>query len=220
MSGWVVERYDATAAELHADGPRPVGRWARIGHVTDSAVVLGSTQKPEVLDLDRVAFEGLGVTRRRTGGGLVLVEPGAQVWLDLWLPPGDGLLLPDVGRSFAWLGEVWHSALAGLGVDATSHEGALQCGRWGRTICFAGVGPGELTVGGRKVVGLAQRRGRWGARFQAAALLRWEPERLAALVAVESEVRGVLATDLAAVAMALEVDGPALIDAVVRHLPD
>jgi lipoate-protein ligase A len=192
----------------------------RIGHVTDSAVVLGSTQKAAVLDPDRVAAEGLGVTRRRTGGGLVLVEPGAQVWFDLWLPPGDALLQADVGRSFGWLGQVWRSALAEVGVDTIVHDGPLRCGRWGRTICFAGVGAGELTVGAHKVVGLAQRRGRWGARFQAAALLRWEPERLAALVAVEPAERPALAADLGAVAAALDVDGPRLVDAVLHHLPD
>jgi lipoate-protein ligase A len=220
MTEWVLEATNRTAAELHADDDgRPVARWARIGHVTDVAVVLGSTQRPELLDAERVTREGIAVVRRRTGGGLVYVAPGAQVWFDFWLPPGDPLLDADVGRSFRWLGRVWHDALADLGIESVTHEGALRCGRWGRTICFAGVGPGEVTVDGRKVVGLAQRRGRWGARFQASALLDWQPELLAALVAMDPAERPTLAADLAGVAMALDVDGAELIGAVHAHLP-
>ena len=38
------------------------------------------------------------------------------------------------------------------------HAGALECGRFGKQVCFAGIGPGEVTVDGVKVVGLSQRR--------------------------------------------------------------
>jgi lipoate---protein ligase len=42
-------------------------------------------------------------------------------------------------------------------------------------VCFAGLGPGEVHRGGRKVVGLAQWRGREGALFSAAAYRRFDP---------------------------------------------
>jgi lipoate-protein ligase A len=45
-------------------------------------------------------------------------------------------------------------------------------------VCFAGLGPGEVSVNGRKVVGISQRRSRQGARFQCAALLEWRPQEM------------------------------------------
>jgi hypothetical protein len=46
-------------------------------------------------------------------------------------------------------------------------------------VCFAGLGPGEVTVDGRKAVGIAQRRTRAGSLFQCAVPLRWDGARLA-----------------------------------------
>ena len=66
--------------------------------------------------------------------------------------------------------------------DAVVHRGGLVATPWSRQVCFAGLGPGEVTVAGRKVVGVAQRRTRHGARFQVAALLRWDPAALVARV--------------------------------------
>ncbi|MDQ3757058.1 MAG: hypothetical protein M3394_04340, partial [Actinomycetota bacterium] len=49
-----------------------------------------------------------------------------------------------------------------------------------RQVCFAGLGPGEVSVGGRKVVGIAQRRTRFGALFQCAVHRTWDPAPLVA----------------------------------------
>jgi lipoate-protein ligase A len=140
---------------------------------TTSAVVLGSTQAmPENEAI------GLDVVRRRSGGGAVLVTPDDPVWVDVDLPAGDPLWSDDVGHSFLWLGEAWAAALAALGLDGEVHRGPFEPGRWGKAVCFAGRGPGEVFVDGAKVVGLAQRRTRAGARFQCAVLRRWDPEPL------------------------------------------
>jgi lipoate-protein ligase A len=37
---------------------------------------------------------------------------------------------------------------------------------WSELVCFAGLGPGELSLDGRKLVGLSQRRTRNGIRIQ------------------------------------------------------
>jgi lipoate-protein ligase A len=42
-----------------------------------------------------------------------------------------------------------------------------------------------VTVSGRKTLGMAQRRTRHGALFQCAVPLRWEPERLLTLLALD-----------------------------------
>ena len=71
---------------------------------------------------------------------------------------------------------------------------------WSAWVCFAGLGPGEVTVGGRKVVGLSQRRIREAVLFQCCVAQRWEPERLLALLALDDDERARGAAELAGVA--------------------
>ena len=82
-------------------------------------------------------------------------------------------------------------------------------------MCFAGIGPGEVTVDGRKVVGLAQRRTRAGALFQCAALLRWDPKEMARLAGLDAEA----AAGLAPIAAPLPVDPTRLDAAILQALP-
>ena len=170
---------------------------------TSTAVVLGSTQ------LDSVLVPGTPAVRRRSGGGAVLMEPGGLVWVDVFVPAGDPLWEADVGRAFAWLGRAWAEA---VGADARAHDGPLVATRWSPLVCFAGVGPGEVTVGGAKVVGISQRRTRAGALFQCAALREWRPERLLDRLALTDDERRRGAEALAGVARGLEIDADALLD--------
>ena len=62
----------------------------------------------------------------------------------------------------------------------------MVCRPWSKLVCFAGLGPGEVSVGERKAVGISQRRTRVAARFQCALYHRWDP---AALVAVLADPR-------------------------------
>jgi len=179
----------------------------RIIEVTGPALVLGSTQ-PDV------AERNVPVVRRRSGGGAVLVRPGDVLWVDVLLPAGDPLWEDDVGRSFHWLGRAWVDALASLDVEGAWHDGPLVCTPWCRQVCFAGLGPGEVTVDDRKVVGLAQRRTRAGALFQCAALLRWDPEEMARLLDLDTEAEKALAN----LAGPLAVDGAELEMALLGEL--
>ncbi|MDP9389628.1 MAG: hypothetical protein M3Q48_17360, partial [Actinomycetota bacterium] len=86
--------------------------------------------------------------------------------------------------------------LAG-GAGGVVHRGGLVASAWSAMVCFAGLGPGEVTVGGRKVVGLAQRRTREGALFQCALPLAWDPVPLLAALGVE-DGRAAVAAELAA----------------------
>jgi lipoate-protein ligase A len=180
--------------------------------------VLGSTQPDDVVDRVRADAAGLEVTRRRTGGGAVLVRPGELLWADVFVPSGDRLWTDDVGRAFRWLGPVWTSALHALGVDARWHDGPLLETRWSRRVCFAGVGPGEVLVGDRKVVGISQRRTRAGARFHCAALRVWDPEALLAVLSLAGDERGAAAADLPRVALGVEVDLEELGAALLKQL--
>jgi len=136
----------------------------------------------------------------------VLVRPGELLWVDVLLPAGDPLWEDDVGRSFHWLGQAWVDALAALGVEASWHDGPMVCTPWCRQVCFAGIGPGEVTVDGRKVVGMSQRRTRAGALFQCAALLKWDATEMARLLDLGNKG----AAALPRLAAALPVEAEAL----------
>jgi lipoate---protein ligase len=186
----------------------------------EPALVLGSAQRDEVADAAACSAAGVEIVRRRSGGGAVLVVPGELLWLDLVLPAGDELWQDDVGRAFQWVGETWRRALADLGVVAHVHTGGLVRTRWSPLVCFAGLGPGELTLaGGAKAVGISQRRTRDAARFQCAAVHRWDPAALLRLLALDDADRAAGAVELAGAAAGLAVDNGTLLDAVLHHLP-
>jgi hypothetical protein len=54
---------------------------------------------------------------------------------------------------------------------------------WSSRVCFAGTGAGEVLAGGRKVIGISQRRSRNGARFQCALYRHWRADHHAPLFA-------------------------------------
>jgi lipoate-protein ligase A len=207
---WRVERRSSSVADFHAlEVPDPAQRSVWVADPTGPALVLGSTQ-PDSLVQPAVDVE---VVRRRSGGGAVLVVPGDLLWVDVIVPAGDDLWDDDVGRAAHWLGEVWAAALGELGVTGLVHTGGLMRAPWSDQVCFAGLGPGEVTVGGAKVVGISQRRTRAAARYQCAALGRWDPDALAGLlVDVPADV-------IAGVAAGVGVPLDELLDAFLRSLP-
>lgn len=189
---------------------------------TSSCLVLGSSQPIEGVDSLACEDAGLGIVRRRSGGGAVLVAPGAQVWLDVFVPHGDPLSESDVGRAAWWLGELWARAISSAmpgrfflsrvsrgdqGVDARGssskaagelawaghdegfdacfhgaprsstarilvvHRGALV-GHFAKSICFLGIGPGEVSIESRKAVGISQRRNKAGAWLHSMAYVK------------------------------------------------
>ena len=187
--------------------------------------MLGSTQPFEVVDAGAAARAGVAVVRRRSGGGAVLVRPGEVVWVDVFVPVGDPLWSPDVGRATHWLGRVWAESLGDLGYAARWHDGPLVTTPWSRLVCFAGLGPGEVRVGGSgaragdaKVVGVSQRRTRAGALFQCAALLRWAPADLVGLLALDDARRRQAPPELAGAAVGLGIGVPAVEDAFLARL--
>jgi lipoate-protein ligase A len=220
--GWRVERATGSATDFHA---RPLEQLDRptvhVWTVDRPALVLGSTQPDTDVDVAACAAAGVEVVRRRSGGGAVLLDPGAAVWVDVELPRGHERWDDDVGRATWWVGERWCAALRDAGQHQPGmavHRGGMVTTPWSRLVCFAGLGPGEVTDGtGAKVVGISQRRTRFGARFQCVVPLAWDPVRLAGLLAVADRQR--LTSDLAGVAAPVAVDGDALVDRFLEGAP-
>jgi lipoate-protein ligase A len=138
------------------------------------------------------------------------VDPSG-LWVDVLLPKQDPRWDDDVARAFLWLGEAWSAALADVGVASTVHQGGLCTTPWSRLVCFGGLGTGEVVdPDGRKLVGIAQRRTRAGARFQCMALASWDPAVLLGLLALPEDERVQATSALIDVARAV----PAPLDAL------
>lgn len=194
-----IERVRGRAAEVVEPTlpdalPRAV---ARVVQLERTALILGSRQRLDEVEPDAPDRAGVDVVKRYSGGGAVLLAPGRFLWIDVLLPRGDDRWVDDVAVSFHWLGDVWAEALRELGRPAEVHRGLLEKTAWGSLVCFGALGPGEVTVGGRKVVGFSQRRTRVGARFQCLVHDAWQPADLLALLRLTPGERASAAADLA-----------------------
>ena len=224
----MVEHHRGCAGDLHGlDVPDDGLARVWVLEATGPAVVLGSTQRLDVVDAAAAASAGVEVARRRSGGGAVWVAPGDPIWVDVIVPRGHRLWDDDVGRAFLPIGRAWRVALGALGIDGTRlHEGGLACGPLGGSVCFAGRGPGEVLVGEAKLVGISQRRSRAGARFQCAVHRRWDPAPLASVLAgsPDLDALGDVGTGLLDVAGTIDgatdgaIDGDVLVAALVSAL--
>lgn len=193
-------RQVARAAELVAgDVPLPAFYWY---WAAQPALILGVFQPAELINERACAAHGIPVLRRRSGGTGVLAGP-PLLSLDIALPPGHPLALPDVTESYRWLGAAWLRTLETLGVRgarlvpiaevrAAPHRPLRALPPPGVAIgdadlvqlaCFGSLSPYEVAVGPRKLVGLAQVRRRGGVLFQVGLPLTWQADLLAEVLA-------------------------------------
>ncbi len=125
----------------------------------------------------RAALLNYAVTQRRSGGGVVLAGPW-MLGFNLLLPAEHPRASVSHVQAFNWFGCAWQQALADHGIgthlavsaEFQQHQELVQQHSldW---VCFAGISHGELLdTEGRKVLGLAQYRGRWGTLLSAGLL--------------------------------------------------
>lgn len=110
------------------------------------AIVLGRAQR------DLSADPVLPIRQRSSGGGAVLSGP----WLlraAVRLPPAHVLARHGPVAAARWFGQVHQQWLQAQGVTDTRLCDGPTVAHWA---CFAGRGPGEVMVGDRKMVGIAQ----------------------------------------------------------------
>lgn len=179
------------------------------------ALVLGFSQKTSVLN--PAMLETLPIYHRRAGGTAVLVGP-TMLSLDVVLPAGHPLILPDIVESYRWFGEAWVATLAEVGVQtrtvppveahnlrarlkqAETRDYELLMNR----ACYGTRSSYEVVVGERKVVGLDMIRRRAGSLLQAGVLLHWETDMLAHLLGQSEQEQELLRTGLRERAVGLD----------------
>jgi lipoate-protein ligase A len=192
VTGYRLVRRRSTAAEFHATPmPDPAEPEVWLHEITAPALVLGSTQGDDVVDVAAAQQAGIDVVRRRSGGGAVLLVPGEVVWIDVIVPAGSDGWADDVHRPMVWLGQYLVAAFESAGVDGTDvHDGAMISTAVSRLVCFDGLGPGEVTRHGAKLVGISQRRTRVAARLQACWYTHYDPAQLTGLLRADIDVSG------------------------------
>jgi lipoate-protein ligase A len=188
MPRWRIEHRCGDVGAFHTRDLPTDERVATFFVAPSAALVLGSSQHDDSVDIAEAQRRGIEIVKRTSGGGGVLLLPDEYVWLDLEIPATDELWSDDVGRAMWWVGEMWSAALRDLVPGATVHRSRMIRTRWSGDVCFAGVGPGELMIDGAKVVGISQRRTRDAARFQTMIHRRWRPDVVSSLVAAKPNV--------------------------------
>ena len=135
------------------------------------------------------------------------------------MPRTDVLWEDDVVRGAFWFGDVWAKALTAVGLEPKVHRARATVTEWSALVCFAGVGPGEVTVDGKKVVGLSQRRSAAGARLQTVALLSWDPRRVLEVLDLPDADRARASAALVRSAEGLASLGPVPVDPSATSAP-
>jgi len=182
-----------------------------------TGLVLGFSQKHDVLNAETLTHCPLPIYHRRAGGTAVLV--GSHLLsLDVVLPAGHPLILPDVVESYRWFGEAWVAALHQLGIqtrtippdEAHAQRALLKHPETHAReallhhACYGTLSSYEVVAGQRKVVGLDMIRRRVGSLLQAGVLLHWETEMLAQLLGHTQEEQTVLREGLLERAVGLD----------------
>lgn len=145
------ENMDRDLALLDAGGPvLRLYSWVR------PCLSLGYAQRDGWVDRERLAGLGVEVVRRPTGGRALLHLPGEITYCVVL--PSEG----SVREAFQRLAGRLASALRSLGVPVDTAGGGGAPPSTADPSCLAVIAPGEVTAGGRKLVGSAQvrRRGR------------------------------------------------------------
>jgi lipoate-protein ligase A len=198
------ERIDfrESAARFHARSiPEHATAQIWVNHVAGPALVLGSTQRdPSIVDADECKRRGIDIVRRRSGGGAVLLMPAKVTWFDVIIPTGAPGWAQDVHAPMVWLGERFAAACHAASVTETLtvNDNSMVRTEWSNVVCFDGIGPGEVLLEGRKLLGISQRRTRDALRLQCCWYHEVEPDALAglfpALEGVDSSVLSPIAT--------------------------
>jgi lipoate-protein ligase A len=119
-------------------------------------VSVGRFQAISEVDLDYCRSRAIGIVRRPTGGRGIL--HGKELTYS-FSARNEGCFSGGLRESYRLLGDALKTALAGLGLEADATSAwRRSVAAWRSPVCFQALSFGEISVGGRKVVGSAQRR--------------------------------------------------------------
>ena len=196
-----IERSEQLLSSIQP-GDDPILYWSVADPI---GLVLGFSQRLDVLNAAELARNPLPIYRRRAGGTAVLVGPHL-LSLDVLLPGDHPLVLPDIVESYRWFGDAWVAALLQLGIQTrivlpTEARAQQALRKQPETrpyemlmnrACYGTLSPYEVVAEQRKVVGLDMIRRRTGSLLQAGVLLHWDTAILAQLLGHTEEEQTLL----------------------------
>jgi lipoate---protein ligase len=212
VESWVVKKSKGSVADRHLTLPTFESRQIIIHEIDKPTMVFGTAQKNMSLSAD-IECEYVS---RKSGGGAVFLEPDEVLWVDFVIPRKDPLWCNDIGQSSVWLGELWVEAMKEIGVQGTVHHEETRKNKLSSLICFAGLTTGEVTVSGKKTIGISQRRTREGAWFQCAALFSWSAKKMVDLLKLEPRKK--IIDDLLELAAPIKGNPDELLSALVKSV--
>ena len=185
LNTWTIEtKYSETALAHEAN----LGEWRKptvwVIEPKDSCLVLGKSQRGrDFLNSSYLEEQNINLTVRQSGGGSVLVSPDDMLWVDIFIPKESKFWIADIAKASIWIGRIWHDALERLGIECSLFDESFSRSEASDLICFIGRAPGELFIDNRKILGISQRRSKFGTRFQCALIINWKPEHMIAAYA-------------------------------------
>lgn len=173
----------ATLAAVEAGEAPPT---LRLYAFDPPALSLGYGQADDEVDHEACRRLGIAVVRRPTGGRAVLHE--RDLTYAVVLPADDPRIPPTVPGTYQVVAEALRDALLALGARDVA-VAARRATAGADPACFAAAARAELLLGGRKVAGSAQRRGRRAVLQHGSILLDPDPGRLAACLRGADPIR-------------------------------
>jgi lipoate-protein ligase A len=143
---------DGALLAAHRPGQDPV---LRIYRWRPPALSIGYNQDPADFDTERVAAAGLDLVRRPTGGRAIL-HADELTYAVIGTSPGP-LFGNSLHETYLTINRALVAFLGELGAAAEISAGESRAEATG-AVCFKSAGRHEIAVGGRKLVGSAQRR--------------------------------------------------------------
>ena len=180
---WEAIARDEALLDQVEPGASPLVRWWL---AASRAVVVGLGLRyrlASVVDVQRCEADGVAVLERRAGGGALLLDD--QMLCGAVCVP-TGSISSDVTESYRWLGDDLAARLRSIGLgqarrievdEARADVAAVRArpdalGGVLASTCYGLLSPHEVSIGPKKVVGLAQVRRRHAALFVFGVLLR------------------------------------------------
>lgn len=173
----------ATLAAVEAGEAPPT---LRLYAFSPPALSLGYGQPDDEVDREACRRLGIDVVRRPTGGRAVLHE--RDLTYAVVLPVDDPRVPPTVAGTYQVIAEALRDALLALGAREVA-VAPRRATAGADPACFAAAARAELLLGGRKVAGSAQRRGRRAVLQHGSILIDPDPSRLAACLRGADPVR-------------------------------
>lgn len=186
--GWNMAVDEALLLSAGGPGFRPTLRfysWER------ASLSIGSFQKAHELNIERIEGAGVPLVRRPTGGRAVLHD--AELTYSITCPVPSPFFPSDLMGSYKSIGNCFLRGLRLLGVEAAlvpvskNPDRKKSPHKGGNPLCFSSPSWYEVLLGGKKLIGSAQRRQKDAFLQQGSLLIKTDIGGLLAMLRFEDE---------------------------------